>query len=114
MSNFDIKTLSDNELQELYDSIEAEFSRRNVIATAKDRIDEVSKMYLEAIGALLLFRQNLSSEDNIPDYITPDGAHSAYPKNAVVKYNDKVYKNLIHTNMETPGNSVSWEEIQIL
>lgn len=114
MESFNIKSLKDSELQELYEAIESEFSRRNVIATAKERIDDVSKMYLEAVGALLLYRSNLSVDDVIPDYIKPDGAHNAYPKNAVVKYDNKVYRNIIHTNMEIPTNSSVWEEIFIV
>lgn len=52
------------------------------------------------------------TEDDIPDFVQPTGAHDAYSKGDKVKFEGKVYESLIDGNTYSPTEySAGWKEV---
>lgn len=53
-----------------------------------------------------------STDDDIPDFVQPTGAHDAYAKGDKVKFEGKVYESLIDANTYSPtAYPAGWQEV---
>lgn len=95
----DYTTLTDSELQEIFHAATEETSRRNLITAALQREPILQTGYLAALGRA-----------DGEEYVSPTGAHDAYPKGWTVTHNGKTWISLIPANVGEPGTS-GWREV---
>ena len=93
----DYENMSDEELQEILDAVQAEYSKRMVIRQAAEQLDAINTNIQSALG-----------RSPGEDWIQPTGAHDAYPRWWEVKHNEKFYTSLIPANTTTPGSDPRW------
>lgn len=93
----DYANMNDEELLEIRDAVEVEYSKRMVIRQAEEQLDAINTNIQGALG-----------RSQGEDWIQPTGAHDAYPSWWEVKYKGKLYTSLIPANTTTPGSDPRW------
>ena len=94
----DLTTLTDGDLDQLRIDVLTEVDRRKILAETPAHAEALAKRYAEAIGR----------EDGDP-WVTPAGAHNAYPQGATVTHDGKTWESLTPANVWEPGIS-GWRE----
>ena len=94
----DIGTVSDAELRQLKRMIDGELSRRETLATAEKRADDLNAEFLAAAGV---------TDGDV--WRQPTSAVDAYPKDWTVQHNDKTWVSLTPANVWEPPTS--WREV---
>lgn len=105
-----MSTISDDEHAELIAMLRAEQPRFDM-----DVQDEIARLWA-AIHALEA-RPNPEptpepDPEDIPDWVQPSGAHDAYNKGDMVRYNGGIYESLIDGNVWSPDvYPAGWREV---
>lgn len=89
----DLKALSDGELEQLAQAVEAERRRRLVLALTPVQMDELREQVASALGR----------EPGAP-WVQPTGAHDAYAVGNTVTHKGKLWESVIAWNTTIPGN----------
>ena len=94
-----ITEATDKELEDYRRAIVAEQERRRTIASANDRLDELTRDVLAARGV---------KEGD--EWIQPTSAADAYPLGWITAHNGKMWTSLVGGNVWEPGTS-AWREL---
>ena len=95
----DIRDATDAELRQLKRMIDTELERRETIASANDRLDQLTRDVLAARGV---------KEGD--EWIQPTSAADAYPLGWIAAHNGKTWTSLVGGNVWEPGTS-AWREL---
>ena len=95
----DIRDATDAELRRLKTMIDTEISRRETIASANDRLDQLTRDVLAARGV---------KEGD--EWIQPTSAADAYPLGWITAHGGKMWTSLVGGNVWEPGTS-AWREL---
>ena len=90
----DYTALTESELQEIFNAVTEETSRRNLITAAISREPILQTGYLTALGRA-----------DGEEYVAPTGAHDAYPLGWKVTHDGKTWVSLTAANVWEPGVS---------
>ena len=94
-----ITDATDQELEQYRRAIVTEQDRRNTLATAEKRAEEINTAYLAAAGV-----------EPGQEWKQPTSAVGAYPKDWTVTHDGKTWVSLIAANVWEPGVS-AWREV---
>lgn len=95
------------ELRGLIEEIEAEISRRHLIATADSQILQIAQQVTEA-------REAQTPEGEYVTWEQPTGPGTSYLEGRVVEHGGKLYRSRINFNVWEPGTADGsrwWEEL---
>ena len=95
----DIADATDDELNRLKKIIDDELARRKTLASANDRLDELTRDVLAARGV---------KEGD--EWIQPTSAADAYPLGWITAHGGKMWTSLVGGNVWEPGTS-AWREL---
>lgn len=95
----DLTTLNDEDLDQHRIDVLTEIERRQKIATAPERAEQIQRDYADAIG-----RQDGD------EWVQPQGAHDAYSLGAIVEHDGKTWESLVANNVWEPSVS-GWREV---
>ena len=95
----DIADATDDELNRLKKIIDDELARRETIASASSRLDELTRDVLAARGV-----------EEGDEWIQPTSAADAYPLGWIAAHNGKMWTSLVGGNVWEPGTS-AWREL---
>lgn len=103
----DVFALSDEEAQELLDAL----YRRQVLQDAQSRVEGVMQEYFDARDGREPDPATATVED-YPTYVAPTGAHNAYLKGRIIRWDEKLYRavrsGVGHNPTEAPEE---WQEV---
>ena len=118
MEDFDLTTLTDEQLYALIERVNAENRARQTMKEAEaeiKRIAQEAEIKRRSLAANFVIARDRAAtpaaDGTVPAWIAPSGAHNVYPQGYRVSHNGKVWMNTHHANSWEPGTTNSqWIE----
>lgn len=108
--DIDVSEFTDEELVELATAVNTEQGKRATLDRIPSQVEQIEKAAAEEVAALsssyLVARDGLGSSE----WVRPEGAHDAYPKDWTVLFDGKEWISTLPANVWKPGES-GWREL---